>query len=230
MPLAEYQRPIKKQLLRSAAYDLLRDAIIRGELEPGEVIKDSDLAAHIGLSRTPVREALTRLAEIGLVEFKSGVYTRVSRINRRDIDATLTVLRALDQIAVLEAVPRLRPEDLDEMREANERFRLAVRDKDIDLALLADDELHSVLIEASGNPVVKRLIEELHPAIHRVLYRKFSNLLGGRDTVDHHKQLIELCASGQAEAAAECSAAHWSLLSTMIGELFDTDALDTDEA
>lgn len=228
--------------MRSEAYEILRDAIIRGELAPGEAIKDAELGLQIGLSRTPVREALARLADAGLVEFKPGVYTRVSTLDRRDVEATLDVLRALDDLTVRTAVPRLEPEDLADMRRANERFAAAVErhtagaasgredaraDDAVTDALRADDEFHAVLIRAADNPVLSRTIERWHPAIHRILYRKFSTLLGGHDTVDHHERLVDVCARGDADLAAELSSAHWARLGGLIGRLFDTGDLHT---
>ena len=225
MPLAEYRSPIKKQLMRATAYEVLREAIISGELEPGESIKDTELAARLGLSRTPVREALVRLADAGLVESKPGVYTRVATFDRAEVIATLDVLQALHGVAVRAGVPRLTEEQLETMRRHDGAFVQAVEDGDVTAALTADDRFHSVLVEAGANPVLARLLDQLHPTIDRILFRKFSTLLGSRDTIDHHAELIRLCADGDAEAAAERSAAHWARLGGSIGRLFDTDDL-----
>ncbi|WP_458112966.1 GntR family transcriptional regulator [Arthrobacter sp. R1-13] len=211
--------------MSDAAYDRLRDAIVRGELAPGEKIKDSDLAEMLGLSRTPVREALTRLVESGLIEAKPGVYTRVSTLNQDDIAANLAVLKALDSLAMESAVPRLTDRDLHVMRQANKNFAAAVKKQDVSKALAADDAFHSVIIDAAGNPVIKRIIEQLHPQLHRILYRKFSGLLGGEETINHHDQLILVCEQGDAEAAATMSGEHWSHLGDLIRGLFASNEL-----
>lgn len=225
MPLAEYRTPVRKQLMRATAYEVLREAIVSGELAPGEPIKDSEVAAQLGLSRTPVREALVRLADAGMVESKPGVYTRVSSLNRREVAATLDVLQALHAVAVRDGVPRLAEKHLQAMREHNDRFTSAVERSDVAQALYADDRFHAVLVEASSNPVLARLIDQLHPTIDRILYRKFSTLLGGRETIDHHNLLIKLCGDGDAKAAAALSATHWSRLGGLIDRLFDSDDL-----
>ena len=206
--------------MRTAAYDILREAIVSGELEPGEPIKDTELAARLGLSRTPVREALARLADAGMVESKPGVYTRVAAFKRDEVVATLDVLKVLHGVAVRNGVPRLTDDHLRAMRRHNDGFVKAVERLDVSAALVADDEFHSVLIEASANPVLARLLGQLHPIIDRILYRKFSTLLGGRDTIDHHAELIELCEDGDAETAAVRSAAHWARLGELIEKLF----------
>lgn len=227
MPLAERGASLKRPPLRFEAYDVLLNAIIRGELAPGEQIKDSQIAARLGLSRTPVREAISRLLDVGLVESKPGVYTRITVPDRTSVLATLKVLRALDDVAVRDAVPAMTPEHIARLREANRMFDEAVRSGDAMRAIGADDGLHAIIVEAAGNPVVARLLQQLHPQIHRILFRKFSSLLGGRDTINHHDELIRLCAAGDADAAAALSAEHWSRLGELIEDLFEGDSLVT---
>jgi DNA-binding GntR family transcriptional regulator len=211
--------------MSDAAYERLRDAIVRGELAPGEKIKDADLAEMLGLSRTPVREALTRLLESGLIESKPGVYTRVSTLNQHDVAANLSVLKALDSLAMQSAVPRLTERDFHSMRQANRTFAAAVQRQDVAKALAADDAFHHVIIEAADNPVIARIIEQLHPQLHRILYRKFSGLLGGEETINHHDELIKVCEQGDAQAAAAMSGEHWSHLADLISGLFDSNEL-----
>lgn len=214
--------PVSRRLLSEEVFHRLRDSIVRGELTPGEKVKDGDLAERLGLSRTPVREALTRLADIGLVEAKPGVYTRITTLNRRDVEKTLAVLRSLDQLAIKTAVPLMTEQDLQRMRAANRDFERAVTANDTTAALSADDRFHAVPITAADNPVLSRIVEQLHPQIHRILYRKFSTLLGGRNTIEHHDNLVAVCSTRDAAAAAELSGQHWSELGGHINELFDT--------
>lgn len=138
------------------------------------------------------------------------------------MEKTLAVLRSLDQLAVETAVPVMTEQDLEHMREANQAFERAVAANDTDAALAADDRFHAVPITAADNPVLSRIVEQVHPQIHRILYRKFSTLLGGRNTIEHHGRLIDVCATGDARAAAELSGQHWSELGGHISRLFDT--------
>ncbi|EMF57723.1 GntR family transcriptional regulator [Streptomyces bottropensis] len=201
----------------------LRDSIVRGELVPGEKVRDGELAECLGLSRTPVREALARLADIGLVEAKPGVHTRITTLNPRDAAKTLAVLRSLDRLAIETAVPVMTEHDFRRMREANREFERAVAANDIGAALDADDRFHAVPIEAADNPVLSRIVEQLHPQIHRILHRKFATLLGGRNTIEHHDELIDVCADGNARSGAELSGRHWSELGEHINQPFGTD-------
>jgi DNA-binding GntR family transcriptional regulator len=114
-------------------------------------------------------------------------------------------------------------QDLQLMRQANRDFERAVAADDTDAALAADDRFHAVPVAAADNPVLSRIIVQLHPQIHRILYRKFSTLLGGgRNTIEHHGRLVDVCAGGDARAAAELSGQHWSELGGHINRLFDT--------
>jgi DNA-binding GntR family transcriptional regulator len=213
--------PVERQRLSDIAYDRLRTAIITGELQPGERVRDADLSARIGISRTPVREALVRLTDAGLIEAKPNAHTRVTDLSREDVEHTLAVLQAMDQLAVRTGVPRLTPADLDAMRTAHEAFSDAVDHEDAVRALAADDAFHGTLMAAAANPVLIRLVDQIHPTVHRVLHRKFSTLMGGQDTVEHHARLLELCALGDAEQAATLSADHWRHLGGLIGDLFE---------
>lgn len=224
MPLAR-RNVVERPKMSDAAYERLREAIVRGELAPGEKIKDAEVAEMLGLSRTPVREALTRLVETGLVESKPGVYTRISTLNHDDVAANLAVLKALDSLAVESAVPKLSEADFESLRQANREFAAAVHRQDVAQALAADDAFHHVIIQAAGNPVIERVIEQLHPQLHRILYRKFSGLLGGKETINHHEELIRVCEQGDEHAAATMSGEHWSHLSDLISRLFDSNEL-----
>jgi DNA-binding GntR family transcriptional regulator len=224
MPLVR-QSTVQRPKLSDAAYERLRDAIVRGELAPGEKIKDGELADMLGLSRTPVREALTRLVESGLVESKPGVYTRISTLNQHHVEATLAVLKAMDSLAVEAAVPRMTERDFQAMRQANKNFAAAVQRQDVTKALAADDAFHHIVVKAADNPIAARIIEQQHPQLHRILYRKFSGLLGGEETIKHHDELIRVCQEGDAKAAARMSGEHWSHLGNLISGLFDANEL-----
>ena len=219
--------PVNRRLMSDEAYDRIRDAVVTGELIPGERIKDTELALRLGLSRTPIREALNRLTDTGLVEAKPGVYTRITTLNPLETARTLSVLKALDELAIRTAVPKLNRNDLENMTRINKEFADAVKRNDARAALDADDRFHNVPMTAADNPLLARIMDQLHPQIHRILYRKFSTLYGGENTIDHHAELVRILATGDADAAAKLSAAHWVQLGDLIGDLFAKEQLDT---
>jgi DNA-binding GntR family transcriptional regulator len=193
-------------LLRDTAYEALRDAIVRGELTPGSHVRDADLAEQLGLSRAPVRDALARLADDGLVETKPQSYTRITPLVLRDVRDAAAVVRAMHELATTAAVPTLTGADIAAMREANRRFETAIRKGDAVRAMTADDQLHGVLVRACGNRAVAATIERYTPQI-----RQFSASTARR-SVDRHEQLIDACATGDTDRAVSITATIWRAL------------------
>jgi len=198
----------------------LRDAILDGTLEPGEQLRDVEIAEWLGLSRTPVREALARLEEYGLVETAPNRYTRVTSLSAADARDAFTVVAALHSLAALLGVPRVEESELAAMRKANGDFAAALRAADVDRALAADDRFHAVLVQASVNREIGRSLERLMPKIRRLERARFGSL-AGRRSVEQHDQIIVLCASGRAEAAAQAVRENWLSLGALIDQTFE---------
>ena len=131
MPVPGARGLVSRSLLRDDAYRAIRDAIVDGTLAPGERLNDGDLTEWLGVSRTPVREALARLERAGLVQTKPGRHTIVSPVDVRAARNALSVTGAMFELAVREAIPHLSTADFDAMREANARFAEALRRGDV---------------------------------------------------------------------------------------------------
>ncbi|TDC53559.1 GntR family transcriptional regulator [Jiangella ureilytica] len=217
MPIPQDAQSIGRRLLRDDVYHRLRDAIVDGTLEPGEQLRDAELAAWLGVSRTPIREALLRLAEAGLVSALPGRSTTVSSLDPRDIREARDVVAAMHQLAVREAVGNLTDADLDAMREANARFRAAIEKGDVEAALRADDALHNVPVAVASNRALATVLDQFTPVLRRAERLRFSSL-GGQASVARHDQLIRLCALGDADRAAEIAFGTWKTLSAVSEE------------
>jgi DNA-binding GntR family transcriptional regulator len=218
---------VPRRLLRDEAYDVLLAAIVNGDLEPGQVVRDGELAAQVGLSRTPVREALARLADDGLVESKPNAYTRVTPLNRRDCEEAFVMLRALHVLAVTEAVARMTPDDVARMRQANAAFAAALDAGDVDAALAADDDVHAVYVEAAGNRTLSATLDRLAPRIRRLERLRFASL-PGRESVDVHEQLARACADGDRDRAARLAHDNWDSLGRLIEAAFTETSASND--
>ncbi|PRX18889.1 DNA-binding GntR family transcriptional regulator [Actinoplanes italicus] len=202
---------MSRSLLRENAYQWIRDAIVDGTFAPGERLNDAELAEWLGVSRTPVREALTRLEKSGLVQTKPGRYTMVSPLDAGAARAAQTVTAAMHELAVREAVQRLSADDLAAMREANDRFAAALRADDVDAAIAADDDFHGVAVLASANPALRTVLEEFTPVLRRLERVRFSSL-NGRSSVDMHERIVALCEARDVEGAAAAARANWMSL------------------
>jgi DNA-binding GntR family transcriptional regulator len=201
MPIPVDKPGITRRLLRDDVYGRLRDAIVDGTFSPGEQLRDVDLAAWLGVSRTPVREALLRLAEAGLVESSPGRSTTVSSLDVRAVRDARDVVGAMHEVAVRESVGILTEADLEAMREANRRFAAALERGDVDAALQADDDLHGVPVTAAANRALSAVLDQFTPVVRRAERLRFSSD-DGRASVARHDELIRLCAAGDAEGAA----------------------------
>ncbi|MFI8516302.1 GntR family transcriptional regulator [Streptomyces sp. NPDC085481] len=214
-------RPVGRTLLRDRAYEALREAIVRGELAPGSVVKDADVAERLGLSRAPVRDALARLGDEGLVETKPQSYTRVTRLVSRVVRDAASVVRVMHELAARTAVPLLGPEGIRAMREANVRFAAAVCAADVEAALRADDELHQILVGASGNHALAATIERYTPLIRRVERRLFGDS-GTCGSAELHARLIDACEAGDTEEAVRVTTEIWRALEELADEAADS--------
>lgn len=215
MPIPVDAPPIRTALLRDTVHDRLRDLIVDGSLAPGEVVRDTDLAARLGVSRTPVREALLRLGESGLVRAAPGRSTVVAEIDLAEVREAHAVVVAMHRLAVAESVARLTAGDLDRMRAANRRFAAAIEAHDTDTALAADDDFHRVAVEVAGNRALATVLDQFSPVVRRLERRRFASH-AGTESVALHDRLVEACASGDAQAAADVAFRTWQNLADLI--------------
>ena len=201
MPIPADIPAIDRRLLRDDVYGRLRDAIVDGTFAPGEQLRDLELAEWLGVSRTPVREALLRLAEAGLVVTQPGRSTTVSSLDERAVRDARDVVAAMHEVAVREAVGILTAADLEAMREANRRFGTAIEQDDVEAALRADDEFHGVLVAVAANRALTAVLDQFTPVVRRAERLRFSSA-DGRASLERHDELIRLCTAGDAEGAA----------------------------
>src|SRR4051812_14827607 len=167
MPVPERDTTSPRTLLRDTAYARLRDAILDGTLAPGEQLRDADLVAWLRLSRTPIREALARLEQQGLVESAPNRWTRVAPIHRDDARDAFQVVAALHALAAELALPDIGRHELRFMRTANRDFATALRHGDVDEAIEADDAFHGVFLAVAANAELERTLERLMPRVRR---------------------------------------------------------------
>lgn len=215
MPVPAPQPPVSRALLRDDVYRRVRDAIVDGTLGPGEQLRDQELAAWLGVSRTPVREALLRLQQAGLVAALPGRSTTVASLDTRAARDAQAVVAEMHRLAVHDAVGLLTADDLARMRAANARFRLALEAGDAEGALAADDELHGIPVAAAGNAALAAVLDQFTPVLRRVERLRFSSL-SGRGSVALHARLIDLCEAGDREAAAQVSHQTWQTLAPLL--------------
>ena len=202
---------VRRTLLRDTAYEVIRDAIVRADIPPGAVVSNATVAEQLGLSRAPVRDALARLADEGLVETKPQSYTRVTPLALKEVRDAAEVVRAMHELAVRAAVPLLTATHIEAMRGANRRFEAATLAADVDAAMDADDDLHGVLVGVCGNQAVAATAERYTPLIRRLERHQFSSARA-LSSVRRHDELIAACAAGDVGQAIQVTARIWRSL------------------
>jgi DNA-binding GntR family transcriptional regulator len=222
MPVPDHSRAGPRHLLRDDAYAALCDAIVTGVLAPGETLHDTELCRWLSLSRSPVREALGRLREEGLVESEPQRFTRVAPLAVRDVLDVFPVLASLHGLATELAVPRLARADVRELRDQNTAFIEALSAGDAARAYAADEEFHGVFVAASGNGEIAPLLERLAPRLRR-LEHLASKVPPGRRSAAQHEAIIARAAAGDAVRAASAARENWLEFGALAARSFSFD-------
>lgn len=207
---------VGRVLLRDRAYEVLRDAIVDGTLAPGEQLREGELQGWIGVSRTPIREAMMRLERAGLVHTRPGHSTTVVPLDDARIKDAVPVVAAMHALAARLATPRATSTHLDTMREANRAFGAALQEQDIDAALAADDQLHGVVVTLADNQALVDTLEQHSPLLRRAERARFSEPEAQSEagllnvSFNLHERLIAALQAGDAEAAAATALETWT--------------------
>jgi DNA-binding GntR family transcriptional regulator len=206
---------LRRLPLREQVYAALLEEIVAGRLEPGERIRDLALAGRLRVSRTPVREALQRLQDEGLVESSPGASTRVAPLDRQSAEQAFPVVAALHALATRLGVPGLGARHLAALGWSNERLAKAISEPAAAEAIAADDAFHGVFLEAAGNPELVTALGRLMPKVRRLEYLQFASL-AGRRSVAQHREIITAAGSQDAERAARLVEANWLSLGELL--------------
>ena len=211
MPVPRTTAPPPRTLLRERAFAMLRTAIVDGTLEPGERLVDADLCAWLGVSRTPVREALAHLEKTGLVQIRPGSRTVVTPLDVRAAAEAQAVAASMHELAARTAVPLLTASHCSEMETANRAFATALTSEDVEAAIAADDAFHRVFVDLAANRLLAAILDDVTPLLRRMERVRFASLVG-RESVAQHARIIEFARRGDADGAAAEVRANWLTL------------------
>lgn len=192
---------LSRQSLSHEAYSALLDAIVSGRLAPGQRLRDKELGEQFGVSRVPVREALKRLEDEGLVETVPNRLTRVAPVRAEQAAQAFPVVAALQGLATRLGVPALSSADDERMVELDGTRAAALAGGDIVAAIDADDALHGVLLDASRNVELARSLRRVMPHVRRLDVLHFAALAAG-DAAGGHEEILLACRRRDARGAA----------------------------
>ena len=189
--------------LRDVVFNTLRQAILRGELKPGERLMEIQLANKLGVSRTPIREAIRKLELEGLVLMIPRKGAEVAEITEKNMLDVLEVRRALEELAVKLACERITEEEIQELKDAADAFQKILSEKDITKIAEADEAFHDVIFKSTGNDRLIQLLNSLREQMYRYRLEYLKREEYHPQLLEEHQQIIDrITRKDQSEAAA----------------------------
>lgn len=190
--------------LGAQAYDVIENMIVTLELKPGYVFSEADLSKDIGIGRTPMREALQRLAAERLLTILPRRGIMVSEVNITELLTLLETRRVLERLVSAKAARRANPEQCEELKECAEAIVAAAEADDLAEFMRQDRRFDEIMGEASRNIFATRALQPLHAHTRRIwyLYRNNGDL---RLSANHHAKVMTAIVNGDQEAAAAAS-------------------------
>lgn len=187
----EFKEKLQRTFVRDEAYVLLRDWIVEGKLQPNQKLRDKELAEQLGISRTPIREALLRLEEEGLIKTKPNASTVVCPIDLKDAWHLYSIALALEKLALAQAFDAMTTEHIQLMSEANQRLLKALKENQRLLAVEADNDFHSVFVQLSKNNELQRILSSVKYKLKRLELYYFEHIQEASTSCEEHKKIIE---------------------------------------
>ncbi|MCD7866037.1 MAG: GntR family transcriptional regulator [Clostridiales bacterium] len=194
--------------LRDVVFQTLRTAILKGDLKPGERLMELQLASKLGVSRTPIREAIRMLEQEGLAIIIPRKGAEVARMTEKDMEDVLQIRCSLEELAVRLACQNITQMEMQELRVAMEQFREKTTTEDIAAIAQADVNFHDVLYKSADNPKLLGLLNNLREQMYRYRVEYLKNPSIYQQLITEHRQLYEAVKMQDAEKAAAYTRMH----------------------
>lgn len=192
------------------AYNTIKQQIIDLHLKPGEIVLAQNLAKSLGISRTPVREALVRLTHEGLVEHANGRKFRITEITLESILEMYEIREALEITAIKEVSKRCTEEMVAHLREIISKMKKMLKEKDYDAFFDLDLAFHTYIIEQHGNKTMLKMLDQLHDQVQRIRYLTLN--IEGRvsHTIDEHELICRAMEKCDQKGAVKAITEHFN--------------------
>ena len=194
--------------LRDVVFNTLRQAILIGELKPGERLMEIHLADRLGVSRTPIREAIHKLEREGLVTIVPRRGAEVAQITEKSMSDVLEVRRALDALCVELACDRITEKGLEDLRTACDNFEQCVKTRDSKKIAQADVALHDIIVQATGNQRLIQLVNNLSEQMYRYRFEYIKDSSQHQTLIEEHRIIYQSIVRKDKETAAEAARTH----------------------
>lgn len=213
---------LKRTFMKDEAYNQLRMWIITGKLQPGTKLRDQDLSDTLGISRTPIREALLRLENDGLVVTKANRWTLVSPLDLKEADDIYSIVWTLESLALEQAFPNITSKDIKDLEKLNENLNDMLKSGEQIEIIQADNEFHSKILQLSNNKELPKLLSTLKLRIQRIEMHYFREVNKNASYVEH-SDLIDLIKNKELALAKQSIRANWKNSLDRVGQFIEDD-------
>ncbi len=194
--------------LRDVVFRTLRAAILKGDLKPGERLMELQLAAKLGVSRTPIREAIRMLEQEGLAVTYPRKGAEVARMTEKDVDDVLQIRCALEELAVSLACVKISGDEIGQLKVAMDNFASETATGDIRAIAKSDELFHDVFYNAAENPKLLVLLSNFREQMYRYRVEYLKDASVYPSLIDEHREIYTAIKDRNAEKAAAITRLH----------------------
>ena len=177
--------------LRDVVFNTLREAILKGELKPGERLMELQLAAKLGVSRTPIREAIRMLEQEGLAVTIPRKGAEVAKMTEKDMEDVLQIREALDELAAKIACEQISEEQLEELVATMHEFEESTKTDNVKKIAEADVKFHDIIYQSTGNPKRVNMLNNLREQMYRYRVEYLKDENNYPTLMKEHKDIVE---------------------------------------
>ena len=194
--------------LRDVVFNTLREAILKGELKPGERLMELQLAAKLGVSRTPIREAIRMLEQEGLAVTIPRKGAEVAKMTEKDMEDVLQIREALDELAAKIACEQISEEQLEELVATMHEFEESTKTDNVKKIAEADVKFHDIIYQSTGNPKLVNMLNNLREQMYRYRVEYLKREEAHPQLIAEHAAIIEYISKGEKKAATDIMCKH----------------------
>ena len=194
--------------LRDVVFNTLREAILKGDLKPGERLMELQLASKLGVSRTPIREAIRMLEQEGLAVTTPRKGAEVAKMTLKDMEDVLEIRDALDELAVRIACQKISDEQLRQLEDVKELFEKSTQTGNVKKIAEADVSFHDVIYEATGNPKLVTLLNNLREQVYRYRVEYIKDPKNYPTLIAEHEAILDSLKNRDVKSAVEAMHVH----------------------
>lgn len=198
----------RKSPLRDQIYQLIRTLVIIGQLRPGQAVNEVEIADQLGVSRTPVRDAVKRLSDEGLINVYAQTGTFVAPISRAALEEAYLIRRVLEFESVRRAAAHIEAEQIEELEDNLAAHTTALRRRRFTEAIKLDDQFHRAIAQVNGLAMLWRVVDISKAQMDRGRYLAIPHPGSGDVTIAQHRAIIDALQSRDGDAAVEAMRAH----------------------